>query len=334
MATPNTITQSSEYLLNVSHVKKHFPIMKGFMQKQVGAVRAVDGVNLQVKRGETLGLVGESGCGKSTLGRTIVGLYEPTDGQIVFNGADISGLKGHQRKQVQRQMQMIFQDPFASMNPRVRIKKIVGEPLIVHEKLRGSQLMDKVAYIVEQVGIDAECLNRFPHEFSGGQRQRIAIARSIALNPELIVCDEPVSSLDVSIRSQILNLLKQIQDQFQLTYLFISHDLAVIRHISDHVAVMYLGCIMEKADRESLYANPLHPYTQGLLSAIPVPNPKLERERKRIELRGEIPSPSNPPAGCRFNTRCPKCMPGVCEEIVPELIETQPGHWVACHLFS
>lgn len=304
------------------------------MQKQVGAVRAVDGVNLQVKRGETLGLVGESGCGKSTLGRTIVGLYEPTDGQIVFNGADISGLKGHQRKQVQRQMQMIFQDPFASMNPRVRIKKIVGEPLIVHEKLRGSQLMDKVAYIVEQVGIDAECLNRFPHEFSGGQRQRIAIARSIALNPELIVCDEPVSSLDVSIRSQILNLLKQIQDQFQLTYLFISHDLAVIRHISDHVAVMYLGCIMEKADRESLYANPLHPYTQGLLSAIPVPNPKLERERKRIELRGEIPSPSNPPAGCRFNTRCPKCMPGVCEEIVPELIETQPGHWVACHLFS
>lgn len=304
------------------------------MQKQVGAVRAVDGVNLQVKRGETLGLVGESGCGKSTLGRTIVGLYEPTDGQIVFNGADISGLKGHQRKQVQRQMQMIFQDPFASMNPRVRIKKIVGEPLIVHEKLRGSQLMDKVAYIVEQVGIDAECLNRFPHEFSGGQRQRIAIARSIALNPELIVCDEPVSSLDVSIRSQILNLLKQIQDQFQLTYLFISHDLAVIRHISDHVAVMYLGCIMEKADRESLYANPLHPYTQGLLSAIPVPNPKLERERKRIELRGEIPSPSNPPAGCRFNTRCPKCMPGVCEQIVPELIETQPGHWVACHLFS
>ena len=304
------------------------------MQKQVGAVRAVDGVNLQVKRGETLGLVGESGCGKSTLGRTIVGLYEPTDGQIVFNGVDISGLKGHQRKQVQRQMQMIFQDPFASMNPRVRIKKIVGEPLIVHEKLRGSQLMDKVAYIVEQVGIDAECLNRFPHEFSGGQRQRIAIARSIALNPELIVCDEPVSSLDVSIRSQILNLLKQIQDQFQLTYLFISHDLAVIRHISDHVAVMYLGCIMEKADRESLYANPLHPYTQGLLSAIPVPNPKLERERKRIELHGEIPSPSNPPAGCRFNTRCPKCMPGVCEQIVPELIETQPGHWVACHLFS
>ncbi len=304
------------------------------MQKEVGAVRAVDGVNLQVKRGETLGLVGESGCGKSTLGRTIVGLYEPTDGQIVFNGVNISGLKGLQRKQVQRQMQMIFQDPFASMNPRVRIKKIVGEPLTVHEKLRGSQLTDTVACILEQVGIDAECMNRFPHEFSGGQRQRIAIARSIALNPELIVCDEPVSSLDVSIRSQILNLLKQIQDQFQLTYLFISHDLAVIRHISDHVAVMYLGCIMENADRESLYANPLHPYTQGLLSAIPVPNPKLERERKRIELRGEIPSPSNPPTGCRFNTRCPKCMPGVCGHTVPELIETQPGHWVACHLFS
>ncbi len=334
MAQNNTFDQSSEYLLEVSQVKKHFPIIKGFMQKEVGAVRAVDGVSLKVKKGETLGLVGESGCGKSTLGRTIVGLYEPTDGQIVFNGMNIAGLKGHQRKQVQRQMQMIFQDPFASMNPRVRIKKIVGEPLMVHERLRGSQLTDKVAYIIEQVGIDAECLNRFPHEFSGGQRQRIAIARSIALNPELIVCDEPVSSLDVSIRSQILNLLKQIQDQFQLTYLFISHDLAVIRHISDHVAVMYLGCIMEMADRESLYGNPLHPYTQGLLSAIPVPNPKLERERKRIELRGEIPSPSNPPAGCRFNTRCPKCIPGVCEHIVPELTELQPGHWVACHLFS
>lgn len=324
------INNSSEQLLEISQIKMHFPIYKGFFQKEVGAVRAVDGVDLKIAKGTTLGLVGESGCGKSTLGRTIVGLYKPTAGSIRFNGMDISNLNNRQHKQVHRQMQMIFQDPFASMNPRIQIKKVVGEPLIVHEKPNRKQLEEKVAYILQQVGMEADCMYRFPHEFSGGQRQRIAIARSIALNPELIVCDEPVSSLDVSIRSQILNLLKHLQEQFELTFLFISHDLAVVRHISDQVAVMYLGRIFEIADRNAIYKTPLHPYTQGLLNAIPIPDPTLEKGRKRVELKGEIPSPSNPPTGCRFHTRCPKYVRGNCDINIPELQEVKPGHWVAC----
>ena len=334
MDPENSTLKHKNTLLEVTNLKKYFPIYKGFLQNKVGAVRAVDGINLKVSHGETLGLVGESGCGKSTLGRTIVGLYAPTEGKINFSGTDITNLQRRKRKQMQRQLQMIFQDPFASMNPRLKIKKIVGEPLIVHENLSKKELEEKVLEILKKVGMEKECMDRYPHEFSGGQRQRIAIARSIALNPHLIVCDEPVSSLDVSIRSQILNLLKQLQDQFQLTYLFISHDLAVVRHISDNVAVMYLGKFLELADRDSIYLSPLHPYTLGLLNAIPIPNPKLERERKRYELKGEIPSPSNPPTGCRFHTRCPKFEPGLCDVSEPKLLELRKNHWVACHLVS
>lgn len=325
---------NSDYILELSNIKMYFPIYKGIFQNKVGAVRAVDGVDIKINRGKTLGLVGESGCGKSTLGRTIVGLYEPTAGAIHFKGVNLSSLNRDERKQVQRDMQMIFQDPFASMNPRLRIRNIVGEPLIVHEQFKRKDLQEKVSNVLKQVGLDSECMNRYPHEFSGGQRQRIAIARSIALNPELIVCDEPVSSLDVSIRSQILNLIKQLQQQFKLTYLFISHDLAVVRHISDQVAVMYLGRILEIADRNAIYKYPLHPYTQGLLNAIPIPNPKLERSRKRVVVEGEIPSPSNPPTGCRFHTRCPRFEKGICDTSEPQLRELKPGHLVACHLVS
>lgn len=324
-------TQSPDHLVKIDQLKKYFPIRKGILQRVVGNVQAVDNVSLNICRGETLGLVGESGCGKSTLGRTLVGLYEPTQGTIQFNHEDITQLLGKRSKQVKKQMQMIFQDPFASMNPRMRIATIIGEPLTVHEKLTKEEKYARVEELVVQVGLKPDCLDRFPHEFSGGQRQRIAIARSLALNPEFIVCDEPVSSLDVSIRAQIINLLKSLQNRHHLTYLFISHDLAVVRHISDRVAVMYLGKVVEFADRNDIYQNPLHPYTRGLLNAIPIPDPKLELARRKIELIGDIPSPAQPPRGCRFHTRCPIAERGLCDHNEPEYREVDPGHWVACH---
>lgn len=321
-----------ENILEIVNLSKYFQIQKGIFQKVVGNVRAVDGVDFSISQGQTLGLVGESGCGKSTLGRTLVGLYEPTEGSIKFKGNDITFTTGNKRKEIQKQMQMIFQDPFASMNPRIRIQSIVGEPLIVHEKLSRSKLRDRVVELLERVGMKSDCIDRFPHEFSGGQRQRFAIARSLALDPEFIVCDEPVSSLDVSIRAQIINLLKRLQKELDLTYLFISHDLAVVRHLSDHVAVMYLGKIAEMASRETIYHDPLHPYTKALLNSIPIPNPKLERQRQREVLQGDLPNPANPPLGCYFHTRCPKFEKGLCDRKVPDFRAIQPGHLVACHL--
>ena len=324
-------TQSPDHLVKIDQLKKYFPIHKGVLQRVVGNVQAVDNVTMNIRRGETLGLVGESGCGKSTLGRTLVGLYEPTQGTIQFNNEDITQLRKNRSKQVKKQMQMIFQDPFASMNPRMRIATIIGEPLSVHETLTKEETLARVEELVVQVGLKPDCLDRYPHEFSGGQRQRIAIARSLALNPEFIVCDEPVSSLDVSIRAQIINLLKSLQNRHHLTYLFISHDLAVVRHISDRVAVMYLGKVVEFADRNDIYQNPLHPYTRALLNAIPIPDPKLEQVRRKIELKGDIPSPAKPPQGCRFHTRCPIAERGLCDHNEPEYREVEPGHWVACH---
>ena len=326
---PETI--GSVNLIEIDQLKKYFPIRKGFFQRVVGEVKAVDDVSLTIRRGETLGLVGESGCGKSTLGRTLVGLYEPSSGSLRFKRQDLARLRGRQLKDAKRQMQMVFQDPFASMNPRMRVVSVIGEPLLVHARLSRQARRERVAELVEQVGLKTDCLERYPHEFSGGQRQRIAIARSLALNPDFIVCDEPVSSLDVSIRAQIINLLDRLQNQFNLTYLFISHDLAVVRHISDRVAVMYLGKLVELANRSDIYLTPLHPYTQGLLNAIPIPDPAVERLRQRVELKGDIPSPAHPPQGCRFHTRCPIAEKGLCDRIEPEYREVQPEHWVACH---
>lgn len=325
-------TQNSEYIIEIDQLKKYFPIRKGFLQQVVGNVQAVDNVSFKIRHGETLGLVGESGCGKSTLGRTLVGLYEPTSGSIQFNQQDITQLKGKKLKNVKKQMQMVFQDPFASMNPRLHVSTIVGEPLIVHEKMGKQAQHDRVRELIEQVGLKPDCLDRYPHEFSGGQRQRIAIARSLALNPEFIVCDEPVSSLDVSIRAQIINLLQRLQNKYNLTYLFISHDLAVVRHISDRIAVMYVGKMVESADRNEIYQKPLHPYTKGLLNAIPIPDPAIERTRQKKEIKGDIPSPSRPPQGCRFHTRCPIAEKGLCDQVEPDYREVEPRHWVACHL--
>ncbi len=318
-------------LVAVEGLKKHFQIRKGLLQRVVGATRAVDGVNLQIRQGETLGLVGESGCGKSTFGRTILRLYEPTAGLIVFNGQDITNLGKDELRAIRRQMQIIFQDSFASMNPRMRVASIVGEPLLVHRRGSKQEISENVAYLLERVGLKTDAMNRFPYEFSGGQRQRIFVARALALNPKFVVCDEPVSSLDVSIRAQIINLLSALQAEFGLTYLFISHDLAVVRHISDRVAVMYLGKIVELADRDAIYSAPRHPYTKALLSAIPIPDPAAERMREHIVLHGDIPSPAAPPLGCRFHTRCPVAEKGLCDVSEPEVKEVSPGHWAACH---
>jgi oligopeptide transport system ATP-binding protein len=309
----------------------HFPIYRGVFQRQVGAVHAVDGVSFDVHRGETLGLVGESGCGKSTTGRTILQLYKPTAGKVHFDGVDLVALKGEELRVMRRKMQMIFQDPYASLNPRMTVSDTVGEPLMVHNVATGKEIEERVAHLLKVVGLNPSFASRYPHEFSGGQRQRIGIARALALQPSFIVCDEPISALDVSIQAQVVNLLEELQEEFNLTYLFIAHDLSMVRHISKRVAVMYLGVIMELADRDDLYLNPLHPYTQALLSAVPIPDPIADALRSRTILEGDVPSPVNPPSGCRFRTRCP-IADKICAESRPDFREVTPGHFVACHM--
>jgi peptide/nickel transport system ATP-binding protein len=317
-------------LLEVRHVKKYFPIRKGVLQREVAAVHAVDDVTFAVRRGETLGLVGESGCGKSTLGRTIVRLLEPTDGDIVFEGRPIGHLGTRQLRPLRSEMQMVFQDPYASLNPRKRVGTIVSDPMRIHDLGSRSDQKRRVGEILETVGLSPEHYNRFPHEFSGGQRQRIGIARALALRPKLIVADEPVSALDVSIQSQMLNLLEDLQNDFELTYVFIAHDLGVVRHVSDRIAVMYLGKIVELSPAEELYTRPIMPYTEALLSAVPVPDPDLAEKRERIVLEGDVPSPINPPTGCRFHPRC-RYATDVCKQIEPPLVDYGNGHLAACH---
>ena len=322
---------SEDVLLEVKGVKMHFPVTTGFVfQRTSAVVKAVDGVSFHITMGETLGLVGESGSGKTTLGRCILQLFKSTAGDVVFEGQRLNGLSNKQLRPVRRRMQAIFQDPFGSLNPRMTCGDIIGEPLVVH-KLTSTktEFQERVAELLTVVGLNPYMADRYPHEFSGGQRQRIAIARALAVSPTFIVCDEPVSALDVSIQAQVINLLEELQDQFGLTYLFIAHDLSVVRHISDRVAVMYLGHVVEIADRNELYDNPLHPYTQALLSAVPIPDPTIEASRDRLILTGEVPSPSNPPHGCVFHTRCPIAIED-CELQMPEFREVKEGHWVAC----
>lgn len=318
-------------ILQVKDLKMHFPITSGiFFQRTRGWVKAVDGVSLSVRRGETLGLVGESGSGKTTLGRCILRLYQPTSGEILFDGNDLTKMKGAKLRSIRRRIQVIFQDPYASLNPRMTAGNIIGEPLIIHKAVNGkSEYRERVMELAETVGLHPSMLDRYPHEFSSGQRQRIGIARALALRPEFIVADEPVSALDVSIQAQIINLFQELQEQFGLTYLFIAHDLSVVRHISDRVAVMYLGHIVELAQRDEIYSNPLHPYTQALLSAVPIPDPLVEASREYILLPGETPSPLNPPSGCVFHPRCPIAIDR-CSQEVPELREVAPDHWAAC----
>ena len=325
-----TTATKRDVILRVENLVKYFPIRRGVFQRHVGDVKAVDGVSFAVRRGETLGLVGESGCGKTTTGRTIVRLYEPTAGHVYFNGTDLSHLKSEELRKVRRKIQMVFQDPYASLNPRMSVLGIVGEALGAHRIATGAQRTERVAELLKLVGLNPSLMKRYPHEFSGGQRQRIGLARALALDPELIICDEPVSALDVSIQAQVVNLLAELQEKLGLTYVFIAHDLSMVRHISNRVAVMYLGKIVELTDRDTLYANPLHPYTQALLSAVPVPDPSVEAKRQRIILQGDLPSPANPPVGCHFNTRCPVAI-DACSEMEPEFIEVEPGHFCACH---
>jgi oligopeptide transport system ATP-binding protein len=317
-------------LLSVTALRKEFPLKASVFAKDVPTVRAVDGVNFDIAAGETLGLVGESGCGKSTTGRCILRLIEPSSGQIMFQGRDVTDLQGEDLRGLRRDMQIIFQDPFASLNPRHTVRGIIGEALVIHRLAANRrELEDRVVELLETVGLQSGHLHRFPHEFSGGQRQRIGIARALAVQPKMIVCDEPVSALDVSIQAQVINLLEDLQDKFGLTYLFIAHDLSVVEHISDRVAVMYLGRVVEIAPSDSLYDNPRHPYTEALLSAVPIPDPQVKR--KRIVLRGEVPNPIHPPTGCHFHPRCPLAEER-CKREVPQLRESAPGHWTACHV--
>jgi oligopeptide transport system ATP-binding protein len=327
------MNNTEQDLLRVENLKMYFPIKRGVIQRVVGHVHAVDDISFTIKKGDTLGLVGESGCGKSTTGRAILQLYRPTSGHIYFGDTDLVATHGEDLRQLRRKMQMIFQDPYASLNPRMTVEEIVGEPLIVYNLAKGSEVRERVKELLAMVGLNPAYVDRYPHEFSGGQRQRIGIARAIALKPDLIVCDEPISALDVSIQAQVINLLEDLQEQLDLTYLFIAHDLSVVRHISSRVVVMYLGIAVELAPRDELYNKPLHPYTQALLSAVPIPDPAAEAKRKRVILTGDVPSPINPPSGCRFRTRCPLAQP-MCAETRPEWREVSSGHFVACHMVN
>jgi len=331
---PQPATPGNEQpLLDVKNLVMHFPLTQGIIfQRKVGAVQAVDGISLSVKKGETLGLVGESGCGKSTTGRAILQLYKPTSGEVNFNGRDLTKLDSGEMRKMRRHLQMVFQDPYASLNPRMTVGNIVSEPMQIHKLVPKGERTQRVQELLQTVGLNPYFANRYPHEFSGGQRQRVGIARALAANPDFIVCDEPVSALDVSIQAQVVNLLEDLQEQFGLTYLFIAHDLSVVRHISDRVAVMYLGKIVELADRNELYDDPLHPYTKALLSAVPIPDPVIEKRRERIILTGDVPSPINPPSGCHFHTRCPYVME-VCKKIDPIFADQGRSHFVACHLY-
>ncbi len=325
--------RSEDYILEVNNLKKYFPISAGIVfQRQVGAVRAVDGISFNVVRGETLGLVGESGCGKSTTGRTILQLYRPTEGSVKFEGQELSTMAGNELRQMRRKMQIIFQDPFASLNPRMTVGSIVSEPLQIHKIFSNKKERQQfVEALMEKVGLNPYFINRYPHEFSGGQRQRIGIARALALEPSFIVADEPISALDVSIQAQVVNLMEELQNELNLTYLFIAHDLSMVRHICDRVAVMYLGKIVELGPVNEVYNNPQHPYTQALLSAVPVPDPLVEESRQRIIIAGDLPNPANPPTGCNFNTRCPVAFDLCYQEPDPPLIEVRPNHFVSCH---
>ncbi len=321
----------SDTLLEVQGLKKYFPIRGGILRRVVGHVKAVDDVSFSVKKGETFGLVGESGCGKSTTGRTILRLLEPTEGKVLFDGVDVASLSTRQMQKTRRDLQMVFQDPFASLNPQMTVGELIEEPMKVHKLYSPEERKKKVIELMETVGLDPVYQQRYPHEFSGGQRQRIGIARALSLKPKLIIADEPVSALDVSIQSQVLNLLQDLQKEFGLTYIFIAHDLSVVKHISDRVGVMYLGRMVEIAPKNELYNNPAHPYTEALLSAVPIPNPRLKRER--IVLQGDVPSPANPPSGCAFHPRCPKAFDR-CKVERPQLQDMGNGHYVACHLFA
>jgi len=330
----NGDTRNNDIILEVENLKMYFPILRGLIvQRKVGDIKAVDGISFFIRRGETLGLVGESGCGKSTTGRAILQLYRPTGGSVRFEGKELTTMKGSELRHMRRRMQMIFQDPYASLNPRMTVENIVGEPLEVHGLAKGKEKRERVQELLAQVGLNPYFINRYPHEFSGGQRQRIGVARALAVDPDFIVCDEPISALDVSIQAQIINLLEDLQEERGLTYLFIAHDLSVVRHISDRVAVMYLGKLVELADRHELYENPLHPYTQALLSAVPLPDPDVEAKRQRIILEGDVPSPANPPKGCNFHTRCPRVM-DICREKEPAFVDVGNEHFVACFLYS
>ncbi|MCC0078428.1 MAG: dipeptide ABC transporter ATP-binding protein [Rhodobacter sp.] len=320
-------------LVQVSNLKMHFPIYGGLMRRQVGAVKAVDGVSFDIYEGETLGVVGESGCGKSTVGRAVLRLYEVTDGSVVIDGEDVATLSPEKLRKKRPSMQMVFQDPQASLNSRMTVAGIIGEPLDEHTRWPRAKKLDRIYELMDAVGLNRDFANRYPHAFSGGQRQRIGIARALALNPKFIVCDEPIAALDVSIQAQVVNLLEELQEEFGLTYLFISHDLSMVRHIADRVAVMYLGKIVEVAPVQVIYDDPRHPYTEALLSAVPEPDPSLESRKERVVLKGDVPSPANPPKGCNFCTRCPKAFE-LCHQTEPETVEVSPGHFVACHLID